>query len=158
MSRKKIKISPARKKRPDIKYESLLITNFINNIMKQGKKNTAMKIIYDSLDEASQMLKMPQKELLEKAIENTAPRVEVKSRRVGGATYQIPQPVSDDRGTKLAIKWILEAARKRKGASMRKRLALEFVDASKGEGSVMKKRENVHKMAEANKAFAHYRY
>ncbi|MDO9512999.1 MAG: 30S ribosomal protein S7 [Elusimicrobia bacterium HGW-Elusimicrobia-2] len=158
MSRKKIKIHTSRRRLPDIKYGSLMITLFINNIMKEGKKNAAMRIMYDALDEASKQLKVPQKDLLDKAVTNLRPQVEVKSRRVGGATYQIPQPVTDERGQDLAMRWILEAARKRKGAPMHKKLAMELIDAYKGEGSVMKKRENVHKMAEANKAFAHYRY
>ncbi|MEA2082263.1 MAG: 30S ribosomal protein S7 [Elusimicrobiota bacterium] len=158
MSRKKIKIHTSRRRLPDIKYGSLMITLFINNIMKEGKKNAAMRIMYGALDEASKQLKVPQKDLLEKAMANLMPKVEVKSRRVGGATYQIPQPVTEQRGRDLAMRWMLEAARKRKGAAMHKKLATEFIDAYKGEGSVMKKRENVHKMAEANKAFAHYRY
>jgi len=158
MSRKKIKIHTSRRRLPDIKYGSLAITLFINSIMKEGKKNTAMRIMYGALDEASKQLKVPQKDLLDKAVANLQPKVEVKSRRVGGATYQIPQPVTEERGQDLAMRWMLEAARKRKGAAMHKKLAMELMDAYKGEGSVMKKRENVHKMAEANKAFAHYRY
>jgi len=158
MSRKKIKIHTSRRRLPDIKYGSMMITLFINNIMKEGKKNVAMRIMYGALDEASKTLKVPQKDLLDKAVVNLSPKVEVKSRRVGGATYQIPQPVTEARGQDLAMRWMLEAARKRKGAPMRKKLAMELIDAYKGEGSVMKKRENVHKMAEANKAFAHYRY
>ncbi len=158
MSRKKIKLAASRKIQPDIKFGSLLITRFINNIMTQGKKNIAMKIIYNSLDEASTQLKIPQKEVIEKAVGNIKPSVEVKSRRVGGATYQIPQQVTEERGMELAIRWILIGARKRHGAPMFKRLAAEFVDACKGEGSAAKMKDNVHKMAEANKAFAHYRY
>ena len=95
---------------------------------------------------------------MEKALDNVRPRVEVKARRIGGATYQIPQTVSKERGVFLAVRWILECARKRKGAPMFKRLAAEFVDACRGEGSAIKLRDNVHRMAEANKAFAHYRY
>ena len=158
MSRKKIKLVAARKSLPDIKFGSLLITRFISNIMTQGKKNIAMKIMYNSLDEASSKLKIPQKEVVEKAVGNIKPRVEVKSRRVGGATYQIPQTVTEERGTELAIRWILIGARKRKGSPMFKRLASEFVDACRGEGSAVKMKDNVHKMAEANKAFAHYRW
>jgi len=158
MSRKKIKLSFMRRKLPDIKFDSMLITRFTNHIMKEGKKNIAMKIIYSALREASQQLKIPEKEVVEKAVNTVKPRVEVKSRRVGGATYQIPQPVTEERGAELAIRWILSSARKRKGAPLFKKLAAEFVDACKGEGSAAKMRENVHRMAEANKAFAHYRY
>ncbi len=156
--RRSYKVSKFRKLQPDIKYNSLEISQFVNHILKEGKKSIALKIMYNSLTEASRQLKIPEKEVIEKALDNVRPRVEVKARRIGGATYQIPQPVSKERGVFLAIRWILESARKRKGAPMFKRLAAEFVDACRGEGSAIKLRDNVHRMAEANKAFAHYRY
>ncbi|MCD6422677.1 MAG: 30S ribosomal protein S7 [Elusimicrobia bacterium] len=158
MSRKKCKISKFRKLEPDIKYGSILITKLINNVMKEGKKTIAMKIVYGALEDASKRLKLSPKEVIEKAIGNVRPQVEVRSRRIGGATYQIPLPVSEKRGVRLAIGWILDAARSRKGAPMAKKLADELVNAVRNEGAAIKVRDNVHKMAEANRAFAHYRY
>jgi len=158
MSRKKYKIPRYRALEPDIKYGSLLIAKMINSVMRDGEKTVAMKVVYGALENASKKLNLSPKEVAEKAIGNVRPQVEVRSRRVGGATYQIPLPVSEKRGVRLAIGWILDAARNRKGASLAKKLADELVNAVKNEGTAIKMRDNVHKMAEANRAFAHYRY
>ena len=144
---------------PDPLYKSTLVSKFINHIMLDGKKSIAEKIMYTAMDDLGQREKGKSAiEILEKAIENVRPILEVKSRRIGGATYQVPVEVPIARGTTLAIRWILEFARNRKGGPMSTRLASEIYDAYKNQGSAIKKRENVHKMAEANKAFAHYRW
>ncbi len=140
-------------------YKSVLVSKFINHIMLDGKKSIAEKIMYTAMDDLGQREKGKSAiEILEKAIENVRPILEVKSRRIGGATYQVPVEVPISRGTTLAIRWLLEFARNRKGGPMSTRLAAEIYDAYKNQGNAIKKRENVHKMAEANKAFAHYRW
>lgn len=141
----------------DYNYHSPLVARFINKIMTQGKKSAATKIVYLALDELSSN-KKDALELLKKATETVTPKVEVRARRVGGATYQVPGPVRHDRAESLAIRWLLSGARARKGIPMHKKLALEFKDAAAGVGSAVKRRETMHKMAEANRAFAHFRW
>ena len=142
--------------KPDFIYNSLTVERFINNIMKSGKKSTARKIMYDVLEEIKNKTKSEPIEVFEKAIQNTSPLLEVRSRRVGGANYQVPREVSPGRRVALAMRCILEGARSKKGKNMASRLSEELIAASKNEGSAIKKRENMHKMAEANKAFAHF--
>lgn len=143
--------------KPDFIYNSLLLEKFINYVMKNGKKSLARRIVYKTLDEIKKKTKAENPlEIFELAIKNASPLLEVKSRRVGGANYQVPIEVRPDRKTTLAIRWILEATRSKKGSAMIKRLTEELIAASKNEGSAIKKKENVHKMAEANRAFAHF--
>lgn len=144
---------------PDLRYNSKLVSKFINIVMEQGKKSVAQGIVYRALDIAQQ--KSGKKETLEifqKAIDNVRPLLEVKSRRVGGATYQVPIEVKPERGSVLALRWLRDFARARKARTMAERLSNEILDAYKKEGSAVKKREDMHKMAEANKAFSHYRW
>ena len=144
---------------PDPKFGSELLAKFINILMVDGKKSTAEKIVYGALDILSiKETDKDQIELFETALENIRPSVEVKSRRVGGSTYQVPVEVRPVRRNALAMRWLVEAARKRGEKSMAQRLANEMLDASDSKGSAVKKREDVHRMAEANKAFAHYRW
>lgn len=147
-----------RDRKPDSKYGSVLATRFINNILKEGKKGVAEKIFYGALDLAGEKTKQDGIVVLEKALGNVKPVLEVRPRRVGGATYQVPIEVRADRRTALAIRWILLAARARPEHTMRERLAAELIAASKREGAAVKKREDTHRMAEANKAFAHFRW
>ena len=143
--------------KPDVKYGSRLAAKFINCLMLDGKKSTAESIFYDALDIISQRISDASPiEVFEKAIENVKPQIEVRSKRVGGATYQVPVPVTSKRQLSLAIRWIRDAVRKGKGKPMHMKLANELSSAYKREGSAMTVRENVHKMAEANKAFAHF--
>ena len=146
-----------RKILPDPVFKDLSISKFINFLMKGGKKGVAEKIFYNALDIIKQKTKSDGIKIFEKAIENTSPSVEVKSRRIGGATYQVPMEVSDARKKSLAMRWILSYSRGRKGKTMANRLASELIAASNNEGSSVKKKEDTHKMAEANKAFAHFR-
>ena len=143
---------------PDPKYRDGTVAKFINMVMLNGKKSVAEKIVYNALDQVVDKMKGEPMVLLSKALDNVRPMVEVKSRRVGGATYQIPVEVRADRRTTLAMRWIVDAARKRGEKSMDRRLAGELLDAAENRGSAVKKREDVHRMAEANKAFAHYRW
>ncbi len=140
---------------PDPKFGSVLVTKIINFVMRNGKKALARKIVYKALDIASQQLKKNPLEIIEVALKNTAPLLEVKARRIGGATYQVPQEVRGERKITLALRWIIEAAKKSKGKSMDKKLAAEFINAFNNTGSAVKKRQDMHKMAEANRAFAH---
>ena len=149
---------PKRDILPDPKFGSTQITKFVNMIMKDGKKSTAEAIMYKALDSISEKGKGESLEVLDHALENVSPMVEVKSRRVGGATYQVPVEVRADRRVTLAMRWIIEAARKRGEKSMQLKLAGELMDASENRGSAVKKREDTHRMAEANKAFAHFRW
>ena len=143
---------------PDALYNSKLVTRFINNLMKQGKRNTASRIFYDSLEKLSKTHGGENPlELFKKTIDSSKPIVEVRSKRIGGANYQVPIEVKPDRAVALALRWILGFARLRKEKSMSDRLAGEFSEILKNTGATMKKREEVHRMAEANKAFAHYR-
>jgi small subunit ribosomal protein S7 len=147
-----------RKILPDPKFHNELLAKFINILMVDGKKSTAEKIVYGALDILAQKSEKDQLELFEEALDNIRPSVEVKSRRVGGSTYQVPVEVRPVRRNALAMRWLVEAARKRGEKSMAQRLANEMLDASDSKGSAVKKREDVHRMAEANKAFAHYRW
>ena len=149
--------TPQRSVLPDPKHGSETIARFINMVMLSGKKSVAEKIVYGAMDVIGE--KNPNSvELVQKALENVAPSVEVKSRRVGGATYQVPVEVRPSRRSALAMRWLVESARKRGEKSMALRLAGELLDASEGKGAAVKKREDVHRMAEANKAFSHYRF
>jgi small subunit ribosomal protein S7 len=143
---------------PDTKYGSQLVTRVINKTMKQGKKSKAEKILYSALSQAAEQLKKAPADVLDQAIRNATPLLQVKARRVAGATYQVPVEVRGERGTALAIRWLLDAARGRSGRSMAEKLTAEIVDAARGQGAAIKKREDTHKMAESNKAFAHFRW
>jgi len=143
---------------PDPKFESRAVTKFINNLMVDGKKSIAEKIFYDAIDLMEQRSGQPGVALFEQALNNAKPALEVKSRRVGGATYQVPVEVRPDRRTALASRWLISYARARSEKSMAERLASELLAASRGEGSTIKKKEDTHRMADANKAFAHYRW
>ncbi len=144
---------------PDPKFGNLQLARFINMVMKSGKKSVAERIIYGALDQIQERVKADDPvEVLDKALDNIRPTVEVKSRRVGGATYQVPVEVRPARRTTLAMRWVIDAARKRSEKSMALRLAGELMDASESRGAAVKKKEDTHRMAEANKAFAHYRW
>ena len=143
---------------PDPRYDSQTVSKFINNLMKEGKKSTAERIFYSAMDAIEQRTGQPGVNVFKQALSNAKPVVEVKSRRVGGATYQVPVEVRPDRRTALAMRWLLQYSRARGEKNMAERLANELISASKGEGSTIKKKEDTHKMAEANKAFAHYRW
>ncbi len=144
---------------PDPKYNSKLITRFVNVVMEQGKKAVAERIVYNALDVVSKKAENTNSlELLQKAIDNVRPLLEIKPRRVGGATYQVPIEVKSDRGTSIAMRWLRDFARQKKGRPMEEKLADEIMEAFKKQGSAMKKRDDMHRMAEANKAFAHYRW
>ena len=143
---------------PDIKYNSPLVASFINKLMYSGKRTVAASIFYDALDLAAERAKRPGLEVFEQAIKNVTPLIEVRPRRVGGATYQVPLEVRPDRRQSLAIRWLVNTARTRSGKSMAEKLAAELLDAANNQGATVKKREDTHKMAEANRAFAHYRW
>jgi small subunit ribosomal protein S7 len=143
---------------PDAKYQSISVAKFINKIMNRGKKSIAENIIYHAFDYMSQAGSKDPVTDMELALKNVTPQVKVKSRRVGGATYQVPVEVPADIGLSLALRWLIDAARARSGKSMAEKLAAELSDAAKGQGTAAKKREDTHKMAEANRAFAHYRW
>ena len=141
---------------PDVRYSNVLVAKFINKIMEAGKKSVARKIVYSALELAEKQTKKPAIEVFEKAMENVSPTVELRSKRVGGANYQVPKEVRPERRTALAIRWIVESARAQKGKPMAARLAEEFVQAFNNAGGAIKKKQDVHRMAEANKAFAHF--
>ncbi|GIX31528.1 MAG: 30S ribosomal protein S7 [Porticoccaceae bacterium] len=143
---------------PDPKYGSVTLAKFVNHVMVNGKKSLAEKIVYGALEIVEQRARRNPLEIFEQALENVAPMVEVKSRRVGGATYQVPVEVRPSRRTALAMRWLVDFARKRGEKSMPQRLAGELIDAAQGRGGAVKKREDVHRMAEANKAFSHFRF
>ncbi len=147
-----------RKIQPDSKYNSVLVQKFINKIMMVGKKSTAEKILYKAMDIVAQKTGKNALEVFETAINNVMPLMEVKSRRVGGSTYQIPIEVEKERGISIAMKWIKESALERQGKSMIEKLSNELIDAFSNTGGAIKKREDLHKTAEANKAFAHFRW
>lgn len=147
-----------RKILPDPRYKNLLVAKIINIIMRKGKKSTAETIVYSAFDIMKEKTGKAPLDVFKQAIDNARPLLETKSRRVGGATYQVPIEVKSDRGNVLAMRWIRNAARSKKGRPMQEKLAQELIDAYKKEGNVMKKREDTHKMAEANRAFAHYRW
>jgi ribosomal protein S7, bacterial/organelle len=143
---------------PDSKYNSVLVTRFINKLNFAGKKSTAESIFYGALEIIKEKMKEEPLGVFNRAIENVRPLLEVRPRRVGGATYQVPMEVPQLRSTTMAVRWLITYARARKGKPMMERLAQEFMEASRKEGSAMKKREDTHRMAESNKAFAHYRW
>jgi small subunit ribosomal protein S7 len=144
---------------PDPRYNSVQVAQFVNAMMIGGKKSVAQRILYGALDMISQRENTPNPlEIFERAVRNVTPAVEVKPRRVGGSTYQVPVEVPPDRARSLAIRWLLTAARSRSGKGMSEKLAGELMEAAKGQGNAMKKREETHRMAEANRAFSHYRW
>ena len=143
---------------PDAKYSNETVARLINKVMMKGKKSTAEKIVYGAIDLMGQGVSKEPVTVLEQAVKNATPQLEVKPRRVGGATYQVPIVVRPDRGLSLAIRWLVASARARGGKSMAEKLAAELSDAAQGQGVTIKKREDTHKMAEANRAFAHYRW
>ncbi len=143
---------------PDPIFADKMITRFVNNLMKDGKKNVARKIVYQAFEIIEERTGESGLEIFRSALQNSTPVVEVKSRRVGGATYQVPVEVRQERGTALGMRWILKAARSRNDKSMSLRLSRELIDASKNEGGAVRKKDETHRMAEANKAFAHFRF
>jgi small subunit ribosomal protein S7 len=147
-----------RETKPDIRYDNVMVAKFINKLMKGGKKSLAARILYNSFDIIEERMKKSPLDVFEQAINNAAPVLEVKPRRVGGATYQIPMEVPPDRRISLAMRWLLLSARNRPGKSMAEKLANELMDAAQGTGATIKKKDDTHRMAEANKAFAHYRW
>jgi small subunit ribosomal protein S7 len=143
---------------PDSKFNNIMISRLVNKVMIGGKKTTAERVVYDALDIINEREGKEPVAVMELGLRNSTPLLEVKPRRVGGATYQVPVEVRPGRNTALAIRWILKSAKARSGKSMAEKLAAELIDASKGQGAAVKKREDTHKMAEANRAFAHYRW
>jgi|TARA_B110000444_G_scaffold170680_1_gene159486 small subunit ribosomal protein S7 len=156
MSRKRK--APIRKIYPDPKYGSVIISKFINSIMYDGKRSTAERILYNALEKIKEKSKEDPIKVFNSAISNVKPNLEVRSRRVGGATYQVPVEVKATRGQALALRWLMDATRKRKNKTMSEKLFFELLDASQNKGAAIKKREDTHKMAESNKAFAHFRW
>lgn len=144
--------------KPDIRYNSLTVQEFINRMMRGGKKSVAQRVLYDTFDVIEQRAKRNPLDVFDQAIRNVTPTIEVKPRRVGGATIQVPVEIAPERRLTLAMRWVLAGARSRGGKSMAERLSGELMDAAQGQGSAIKKREDTHKMAEANRAFAHYRW
>lgn len=142
---------------PDGRFNDKMVTRFINNLMWDGKKSTAIRIFYDAVDRVSKQTGEDGYEIWKKALSNVTPAVEVRSRRIGGATFQIPTEVRLDRKISLSMKWLIRYSRERNGRTMAEKLANEIIAASKGEGAAFKKKEDVHRMAEANKAFSHFR-
>jgi small subunit ribosomal protein S7 len=143
---------------PDAKYHNVMISRLINKVMKDGKKSKAEKIVYGALDMIEKRESQSALTVIGQAVRNSTPQLQVKSRRIGGATYQVPVEVQPERGLSLALRWLLDSARARQGKSMMEKLAAELSDASKGQGATVKKRDDTHRMAEANRAFAHYRW
>lgn len=143
---------------PDLRYNNLHVAMFVNRLMRDGKKSLARRLLYQSFDLVEERAKRPAIEVFEQAIQNVMPQVEVKPRRVGGATYQVPVPVDSHRQLSLAMRWLLMAARRRGGRSMQEKLASEFMDASNNQGAAVKRRDDTHRMAEANRAFSHFRF
>ncbi|MDC0029273.1 30S ribosomal protein S7 [bacterium] len=144
---------------PDSKFGSTLVTRFVNNLMLDGRKNTAFKVFYDAMNNISEKVTEESSlQVFEKSLENVMPHVEVRSRRIGGATFQIPHPVREDRRVSLGMKWMIGAARKRNEKTMQQKLAGEILAGYKEEGAAYKKKQDTHKMAEANKAFSHFRF
>ncbi|MBI2836336.1 MAG: 30S ribosomal protein S7 [Chloroflexi bacterium] len=143
---------------PDAKYQSALVSRLVNQIMKDGKKSTAEKVVYGALGSIEEKESKAGVGVLEQAVKNATPQLEVKSRRIGGASYQVPIEVRTERGLSLAFRWLISSARNRPGKSMMEKLAAELTDAAKGEGTTIKKRDDTHRMAEANRAFAHFRW
>lgn len=150
--------APIRHILPDPKFGNVIVAKFINMLMVSGKKSVAEKVVYDALSKAAEKKQMEEVDVLENALDKVRPAVEVKSRRVGGATYQVPVEVRPVRQNALAMRWLIDAARNRNEKSMAQRLANEFIDAIEERGAAVKKRDDTHRMAEANKAFAHFRW
>ena len=142
---------------PDLRYDNVHVSMFVNRLMYDGKKSVAQTLIYDSFDMIEERVGRPGVEVFEQALQNVMPQVEVRPRRVGGTTYQVPIPVEPYRQTSLAMRWLLSAARNRGGQTMADRLAGEFIDASNNQGAAVKRRDDTHRMAEANRAFSHFR-
>jgi len=149
---------PRREIEPDIKYDNVIVARFINKLMRCGKKSTAERILYDAFDIIESRAHKNPLDVFEQAVNNATPVLEVKPRRVGGATYQVPVEVRSERRLSLAMRWLVQNARNRTGKSMAEKLAAELMDAAQGQGATIKKKEDTHKMAEANRAFAHYRW
>lgn len=147
-----------RKVEPDLRHNNAHVAMFINRLMRDGKKSTARTLLYDSFDKIEQRLNQDPVEVFEQALQNVMPQIEVKPRRVGGATYQVPVPVDSHRQISLAMRWLLAAARRRGGRSMSDKLANELMDAFNNQGAAVKKRDDTHRMAEANRAFSHFRF
>ena len=145
-----------RKIEPDIQHQSVLVARFINYVMRKGQKNTARKIVYEALVNAEKKLAKGSLEILEQAVRNAGPEQELRSRRIGGANYQIPYPVSSERRQALALRWIIDAAKSKKGKPMNEKLAQELIDAFNSTGAAVKRKIDMHRMADANKAFAHF--
>ncbi len=143
---------------PDPKYQDVLVARFVNSLLKRGKKQTARRILYSAFELIEEKTKNAPIDVFKKAVHNASPLLEVRARRVGGATYQVPTEVRPERRTALAIRWLINYANERSDKSMSQKLAAEFIAAAAGEGGAIKKREDVHRMAEANKAFAHFRW
>jgi small subunit ribosomal protein S7 len=141
---------------PDLRYGSVHVAMFVNRLMRDGKKSTARRVLYDSFDLVEQRANRAPLEVFEEALKNVTPQIEVKPRRVGGATYQVPIPVGPHRQTTLAMRWILSAARNRGGRSMAEKLANEFMDAATNQGAAVKRKDDTHRMAEANRAYSHF--
>lgn len=142
---------------PDMKYDNVHVSMFTNRLMYSGKKSTARRVLYDSFELIEQRAKKPAIEVFEQAIQNATPQIEVRPRRVGGSTYQVPTPVDASRKLSLAMRWLLAAARSRGGRSMAEKLAGEFMDAANNQGAAVKRKDDVHRMADANRAFSHFR-
>jgi small subunit ribosomal protein S7 len=149
---------PRREIKPDIKYNSVMVARFINKLMMHGKKSTAERILYDAFGMIESKVHKNPLDVFEQAVNNATPVLEVKPRRVGGATYQVPVEVGPERRLSLAMRWLVWNARNRTGKSMAEKLASELMDAAQGQGATVKKKEDTHRMAEANRAFAHYRW
>ncbi len=147
-----------REVQPDLRYGNVHVSMFVNRLMRSGKKSVAEGILYDSFDLIEERMKQPAIEVFEQALRNAAPQIEVRPRRVGGSTYQVPIEVPNHRRITLAMRWLLAAARSRGGRSMSEKLAAELMDASRGQGAAVKRKDDTHRMAEANRAFAHYRF
>ena len=143
---------------PDVRYDNEHMSMFVNRLMRDGKKSTALRVIYNSFDLIEERAKRSPVEVFEQALKNVMPQIEVKPRRVGGATYQVPVPVDGERQVSLSMRWLLMAARNRNGRSMSEKLAAEFMDAANNQGAAVKRRDDTHRMAEANRAFSHYRF
>ena len=143
---------------PDLKYESVHVSMFVNRLMSSGKKSVAQRVLYDSFDLIESRANRAPLEVFEQALSNVRPSIEVKARRVGGSTYQVPIPVDGQRGLSLAMRWLLAAARSRSGRSMAEKLASELMDAANSQGAAVKKKDDTHRMAEANRAFSHFRF
>ncbi len=142
---------------PDPRYSDPLVTQFVNNMMLQGKKSTAFTLFYDAMDMVKDRLKQDEHQVWKKALNNAMPQVEVKARRIGGATFQIPQEIRAKRKVSIGMKWMIRFARERSGKGFAEKLAAEIIAASKGEGAAVKRKEDTHRMAEANRAFAHFK-